>query len=149
MSARTHDPRSRGAERPGSAPWTPPCERYASGRLERGRGMQHASPDGSPARRAVLELAALEKRDFDEALQRILRADADALHVDRVGFWSLADDGAALSVELGYVRSLGAFERGVSISASDYPEYFEALHEEQFIIVDDALGDHRTRRLRD
>lgn len=110
--------------------------------------MQHASENGTSARRTLLELAALEKRDFRATLQRILQADADALQVERVGYWRINDDGTTLTSELGYVRNLQAFERGITIREQQYPEYFRAIREDNVIVADDAQRDSRTSELR-
>lgn len=108
--------------------------------------MQTASPNESPVRRTLLEIATLEKQDYQAALQRILQADADALDVDRVSYWRLSD-GELLLNELGWDRRLGAFESGTRVRARDYPQYFRAIQEEQIILAHDARLDPRTRAL--
>lgn len=124
-----------------------PSLRSLRGRNRGSAHMQQRPVDGSPATRTILELAALEKKDYQTALQRILKADAEALGVERVGYWSL--DGQTLTSELSYVGSLGAFERGLSIEQQDYPDYFRALREANVILADDVRADPRTHELRE
>ncbi len=105
-------------------------------------------PEGAtPARRTLLELAVLEKCDYHATLQRILQADAEGLDVDRVAYWHLGDDEQTLSSVLAYIRSLQLFERGVTITAAQYPSYFRALREEQVILAHNAEHDPRTSEL--
>lgn len=108
--------------------------------------MQSASSEGSPARRTLLELATLEKRDYQATLQRILQADADALDVDRVSYWRLSENGV-LTGELGWDRRLEAFESGAKLREREFPVYFRAIREEQVILAHDARLDPRTREL--
>jgi signal transduction histidine kinase len=99
--------------------------------------------------RVVLELAALDKWDYAESLQRILRLDAETLEIERVNFWLLDDDPPAIRMEAGYIRSGGRQEPGVSLTAADYPRYFAALRQEEVIDAADARRDARTSEFAD
>lgn len=103
------------------------------------------NPAGSSA--AALEIAAVDKRDFERALESILRTDADALDVDRVSYWAFEDSRTTVRCALGYVRHLRAYERGVKLSVDRYPRYFDALVREEMLSADDAPVDPRTSEL--
>ncbi|MCZ7686348.1 MAG: GAF domain-containing protein [Sandaracinaceae bacterium] len=96
---------------------------------------------------AALEIAALDKRDFERALESILRADAEALEVDRVSYWAFQDDRTAIQCVLGYVRHLRAYERGARVSTERFPRYVEAITTEEVLSADDASADPRTSEL--
>lgn len=91
-----------------------------------------------------IELTADDNTEFDRALERVLRADARALHVERVGLWLLADDPFRLSLVSNYAASEDAFDSGLELLASAYPSYFSALDSTAFIAADDAQSDART-----
>jgi signal transduction histidine kinase len=93
--------------------------------------------------RAVIELAALDKSDFDKVLRQILTTDARELGVDRVNCWTLEDRG--IRCVAGYLRKEDRFEAGTMIEASTCPSYFRALADDPIILADDARNDIRTR----
>lgn len=99
--------------------------------------------------RVALELAALDKWDYEEALRRILRLDADTLGVERVNFWLLEDDPRAIRCEAFWIRSSGPAAPGLRLPAADYPRYFAALREEKIIDAGDAAADPRTSEFAD
>ncbi len=99
--------------------------------------------------RTLVELAALDKSDFDEALRRILRADARELGVDRVNCWELRLGPSTIRCVAGYLRSQDAFEAGTVVPEEQCPRYFRALAENPVILADDARTDPRTRELAD
>jgi signal transduction histidine kinase len=110
-----------------------------------------------PPRRVTLEggttqaLVQLSRRmsiDWDVSIRRIVQFDADVLQVERVSFWSLADDEVSIRCEAGYVVSLRSFEHGATLLASELPEYFEALREERVLDMVDVHSDPRCRGLR-
>ncbi|HEY8432804.1 MAG TPA: GAF domain-containing sensor histidine kinase [Sandaracinaceae bacterium] len=94
---------------------------------------------------AAMEIAALDKREFDTALEAIIRKDADTLEVERVNFWTLRAEPPSIHCELGYVRGLRAYEHGAVLS--DCPRYLEALRAEEVIVAHDARADVRTSEL--
>ncbi|MDQ3300621.1 MAG: GAF domain-containing sensor histidine kinase, partial [Myxococcota bacterium] len=94
--------------------------------------------------RAVVELAALDKSDFDAVLRRILRTDASELDVERVNCWALDSDRAIRCVA-GYLRGPDRFESGTVLEAATYPSYFRALADNPIILAGDARTDDRTR----
>lgn len=98
--------------------------------------------------RAVVELAALDKSDFDAVLRRILRTDASELDVERVNCWTLESDRAIRCVT-GYIRADDRFEAGTVLEAATYPRYFQALADNPIILAGDARVDERTREFTD
>ncbi|HEX9104695.1 MAG TPA: GAF domain-containing protein, partial [Polyangia bacterium] len=98
---------------------------------------------------AVLELAALDKHDWELALQRILRIDSHVLHVDRASYWDLANEPRSIICELGYVDSADALERGAVLTNDDAGEYLDELGRARVIDVEDVEHDPRTVELRD
>ncbi len=96
----------------------------------------------------MVELAALDKSDFDAVLRRVLRTDASELDVERVNCWTLEGNGALRCV-IGYVRGADRFEAGAVLEATTYPRYFAALADNPIILAHDARGDERTREFAD
>jgi signal transduction histidine kinase len=121
------------------------------------RGQYHPGvPTPSPGEalalarhRALLELAALDKRDFTAVLRHVLRTDADLLDIARVNCWCFETEPRAIRCVEGYVRAQERFERGTVLSERDYPHYFRALAADPIILADDARQDGRTAEFRD
>jgi two-component system sensor histidine kinase/response regulator len=95
----------------------------------------------------VLELAALDKSDFDAVLRRVLATDARELGLERVNCWTLED--ARIRCVAGYHRSTSSFDSGTIIEAASCPNYFRALADNPVILADDAHTDARTREFTD
>lgn len=96
---------------------------------------------------AVLELAALDKSDFDGVLRTILTTDARELGLERVNCWTLEDH--RIRCVAGYLRSSDTFEAGTILEATSCPSYFRALADNPVILADDARTDARTREFTD
>jgi len=92
----------------------------------------------------LLELAALDKRDTEQALRLILRLDAEALGIERVNFWTLENEPLAIRCEQAYQRSSQTYGSGARLLGADYPNYFRVLQLEQVIAAEDARRDPRT-----
>jgi signal transduction histidine kinase len=112
-----------------------------------GEAAQRAPGSESPRYRALIELAALDKSDFDEVVRRVLMTDARELDVERVNCWALED--AAIRCVSGYLRKEDRFESGTVLVASSCPSYFRALADDPIILADDARADVRTREFTD
>ncbi len=91
---------------------------------------------------AILELAALDKSDFDCVLRKILAVDARELDLERVNCWTLDD--RSIRCVAGYLRTSDSFEAGTVIEATSCPSYFRALADDPLILADDARSDPRT-----
>lgn len=93
----------------------------------------HASA-GQPLREVWIALAEIASR---------------ALRVERVGVWTLVDDGRALRCRYLLQRSSHELFQGAVLRQQDFPSYFEAMATRRAIVADDALGSPQTRELRD
>ena len=91
---------------------------------------------------AILELAALDKSDFDSVLRKILAVDARELDLERVNCWTLDD--RSIRCVAGYLRASDSFEAGTVLEATSCPSYFRALADDPVILADDARTDPRT-----
>lgn len=92
-------------------------------------------------RNMLLDLAKLDKANFNDALRHILSVTAATLGVERVGYWSLSPDRSSLSCEMLLLNSTGQVaddETGTTIHARDFPAYFSALGRSKPIIASDA-----------
>ncbi len=93
-------------------------------------------------RDALLELARLDKTDFPEALHQILKASAETLEVERVSYWTLAENDSAITCEMLYLKSRGDVDRtpaGLTLERASYPRYFAAMCGDRPIVA------HRAR----
>ncbi|MFP5440447.1 MAG: ATP-binding protein [Gammaproteobacteria bacterium] len=88
--------------------------------------------------------AVIEGR-ITEAAQLVSEVAANLLLVERAGVWLLSEDGRALVCVDLYERTPRRHAGGASITASDFPRYFEALRAERGIDAVDAAQDPRTR----
>jgi signal transduction histidine kinase len=98
--------------------------------------------------RALLELASA-RGEWDESIRHIVRVDAEVIPVERVSFWSLRNEPAAIHCDAGYITSSGTFEHGATLFESDYPVYFHAILEARVLSVEDVLTDRRVSGLHD
>ncbi len=93
---------------------------------------------------ALIDLISDAPGDFQQALRTAMRADANALEVDRVSFWTLGKEGQTIRCETLYLRKSDSFESGLELGATDYPAYFAALRSGKIIGAHDAHTDPRT-----
>ena len=92
----------------------------------------------------LLELAALDKSDTEEALRRIVRLDAETLGIQRVNWWRLTETPPAIRCDVAYELATNTYSSGVVLCEAEFPRYFRALREEQLIAAEDAHTDPRT-----
>jgi PAS domain S-box-containing protein len=95
-------------------------------------------------RNVLLELAQLDEVDFDAALKKILKGDAETLDVERVSYWSLGGAPLTTEREMLYLKSRGDIERnatGLTFDAAHYPRYFAALATHRPIVAHRAQED--------
>jgi signal transduction histidine kinase len=125
-------------------------------RLSRRRGLHHPrrvrpSPAASPSElnvaRSLLELSSSTHGDWAGSLRHVIQFDAEALHVERVSFWSLDPERSRIRCDEGYVASLRSYESGAMLLRSDLPAYFDALLEARIIDVEDVWTDGRMQGL--
>ncbi|RYD38585.1 MAG: GAF domain-containing protein, partial [Verrucomicrobiaceae bacterium] len=87
--------------------------------------------------------------DLPDAFSRITETSANTLGVARVGIWRYSDDGREIEcVDLFDLES-GTHSSGEKLVVGDFPAYFRALRETEFIAADDARRDERTREFSD
>jgi PAS domain S-box-containing protein len=101
-------------------------------------------------RNVLLELAQLDKSDFNAALERICTLSAATLNAARASYWSLRENGTSICCELLYLGTSDQFApeaRGTTLHTSDYPAYFTALAGHQPIAAGDAVNHPATREL--
>lgn len=95
-------------------------------------------------RKVLLELAQLDESDFESTLEKILKADAEALDVERVSYWNLAGSPLTSEREMLYLKSRGHVVRddsGLRFDAVQYPRYFAALQTQRPIVAHRAQTD--------
>jgi signal transduction histidine kinase len=101
---------------------------------------------------ARLELARLHActgESLREVWLRLAENAAQALGVERVGVWTLLDEGRTLRCRYLLQRSKGLLFQGAILRAQDFPTYFEALDVRRAIVAHDALGSATTNELRE
>ncbi|MES2921695.1 MAG: ATP-binding protein [Verrucomicrobiota bacterium] len=87
----------------------------------------------------------------DEILRELLKRSATALNVERVGYWSMEDDGTAIRRELQFMLSRDDFETApLSLLDSDFPTYFAALRAgSNLVVAADTMEDPRLVEFRE
>jgi PAS domain S-box-containing protein len=86
---------------------------------------------------------------FGDRLRAILPIAADALHVERLSMWRIAEDGLTIECAGLYQQTGGRHESGAVLRREEAPAYFEAITRERVIAAGDAATDPRTRAFRD
>jgi signal transduction histidine kinase len=97
---------------------------------------------------ALAELSRCAGTDWEGWIRRIVQFDAEALHVERVSFWSMREETSTIHCDAGYVASVQSFEHGATLVESDLPEYFAAMREAPVLDMVDVQTDPRCRGLR-
>ncbi|KAF3891083.1 PAS domain S-box protein [Tolypothrix bouteillei VB521301] len=85
--------------------------------------------------------------NFKATIEEITEAAARALEVIRVSVWLYDRDGSKLECIDLYNSMTMCHTFGMSLIKANYPAYFQALEEQNFIASDDALEDKRTQEL--
>ncbi|MGH8770310.1 MAG: PAS domain S-box protein, partial [Burkholderiales bacterium] len=95
-------------------------------------------------RNVLLKLAQLDEASFESALEEILKADAQALGVERVSYWNLVGSPLRSEREMLYLKSRGGVARdetGLAFDSVHYPRYFTALETQRPIVAHRAQTD--------
>lgn len=103
-------------------------------------------------RNALLELALLDKSDFESALETICARTASVLNVARVGYWSLQQEHTILVCESMYLLERGSIDaslKGTRVEAGSCPHYFRALATKEPIVANRVDTCPETRELMD
>ena len=96
---------------------------------------------------ALRDLALTRPVDLKTALERILKTASQTLDIERTGVWLFDADHSALRSECVFDRGAILADPAQVFSASDYPAYFRALHDERIAAIEDARNDPRTRAM--
>jgi two-component system cell cycle sensor histidine kinase/response regulator CckA len=100
---------------------------------------------------ARLELARLHAygtTSLRDVWVKLAEIASNALRVERVGCWTLIDDGRALRCRYLLQRSNHQLFQGAVLRRQDFPVYFDALKERRAIVAEDALHSALTSELR-
>ncbi len=88
---------------------------------------------------------------LEEILRDLLEHSAQALKVERVGYWSMEAGGRAISRELQFHLSERSYDSSpLVLESSAFPFYFKALHHGSNLVVsDDTMSDPRLTEFRE
>ncbi|RMG10324.1 MAG: GAF domain-containing protein [Cyanobacteria bacterium J055] len=86
---------------------------------------------------------------FEAALLEITELASQVLKVERASVWLYNQQASKLNCVDLYERSPNRHSQGMKLSVARYPNYFQALENEQVIVVDNALDDPRMIEFRD
>ena len=100
-----------------------------------------------PAREEIARLTPGATVTLADVFRRTCELSADALDVDRVGVWLLADGGRALRCASLYERPKREHSEGVTLRVADFPTYFAALGQLSAIPAAVASNDPLTAEL--
>jgi len=97
--------------------------------------------------RVLVELArsTAADEDLEAAFDRIARAAAETLGVERASIWLYDAGRSAIRCATLYELGENRHSRGLELSAATYPSYFEALETERTLAAHDARSDPQTR----
>lgn len=82
--------------------------------------------------------------NFIETIKRITETLVDAIDVERASIWLYNEDHTAIECTDLFVRTKREHFQGVSLKASDFPDYFESIKSERTLAAFDAHRDPRT-----
>ena len=94
----------------------------------------------------ILELANLVGKDFRKSLDTITQSAAETLNVERVSVWSFNESNSQIKCENLYTKNSKKHDDGAIIKHADNPNYFEALHAKQTILIQDAIKHKATKK---
>lgn len=99
------------------------------------------------ARLELARLHAYSGQSLRDVWVQLAEIAAQALRVERVGCWTLIDEGRALRCRYLLQRSDRQVFQGVVLRQQDFPSYFAAMSEHRAIVADDATGSELTSQL--
>jgi PAS domain S-box-containing protein len=95
----------------------------------------------------LLELAKLDKSNFELSVRKICKTDARILDIERVSYWTFNEDKTELTCTLLYNMNSDTYTAGFKLRADQAPKYFTALNEDKVITVFNTYNDERTSEL--
>lgn len=81
---------------------------------------------------------------LQEAFQTVTRVAAECLHAERVSIWFFTTDRSAIQCVDLYRLAAREHSQGMTLMATDYPNYFQELDAERIVAADDVHTDSRT-----
>ncbi len=105
--------------------------------------------DLDAARLELARLHAYDGQSLRDVWVKLAEIAAHALQVERVGCWTLIDDGRALRCRYLLQRSDHQLFQGAVLRRQDFPSYFDAMNVRRAIVADDAKRSKLTGELRD
>ncbi len=115
--------------------------------LNSGALSSKTNPAYEQARLQLLHISADTSRSCCDLLTDIAKITAQALNVERVGVWVLADEGKVLRCYHLFQRTGAQVFSGTVLRKEDFPTYFMALHSQRAIPADDARTHPLTHEL--
>jgi two-component system, cell cycle sensor histidine kinase and response regulator CckA len=101
------------------------------------------------ARLALAKLHAEDGQTLRDLWVSLAQIAVEALQVERVGVWTLIDEGRALRCRYLLQRSNQELFQGAILRRRDFPVYFDAMGEKRAIVANDALSTETTQQLRE
>lgn len=111
------------------------------------QALQHSKQQLNRQNKALIELTrnqALSQGDWEAAVREITQVAARTLEVERASVWLYDSSRQRIDCVDLFQQTANHHQPGASLSATDYPAYFQALEMEQLITAHDAFTDPRT-----
>ena len=100
------------------------------------------------ARLELARLHAQKGKSLRDVWVSLAEVASQALRVERVGVWTLIDEGRALRCRYLLQHSNHQLFQGAVLRRQDFPAYFDAMGQHRAIVADDAIGSAMTHQLR-
>jgi len=95
-------------------------------------------------RGVLLDLAKGHDADINKAIKKITETVSKTLKVERASIWIYNEDNTVLKCKDLYCLTENKHEEGSILKVSDYPAYFQLIHDKRTILADDARNDIST-----
>lgn len=106
-------------------------------------------PKKSSYAAALLDLAKTDYADLSSALNRLVKTSADTMEVERASVWVFNPQRTEIICRTLYLKSENRHEKGLKLTASDYPRYFKAIEKHRILPADNVREDPRTSEFTD
>jgi signal transduction histidine kinase/PAS domain-containing protein len=92
----------------------------------------------------LLKLANAPEQDLDALWRLITEQDAEVLNVAKVGIWFYNPERTEIICHDIFIKDENTHQKGMSLKAHDYPQYFKAMENSRVLAANNAVGDLRT-----
>jgi PAS domain S-box-containing protein len=92
----------------------------------------------------LLDLAREDFPNLETSYKRIVKTDAEQLNISRVSIWLFNSDHTEITCQCMYQKGEIIDQDEMTLSANQFPHYFEALERSRIISANDAQDDPRT-----